>query len=490
MRTDNPDFDRGFEAGLDRDLDTQLRLFFRQAARPAVPPALAVAVDRRPDRRLRDRIGLPGRHPLVRPMKAALVALSVVLAVATAAGLLGLRSGLNSAPGAYGTATRVPLTPVSRNPMIEAMGRFDSNTGWVEISALDPDDTGRTSSYLRWTEDGGKTWSEPRPMPLPLTEIAMGGVQFVDASHGWTSSYVEQPMPDAAAATSTSTSTITVTVWRTSDGGLSWQSSTIPFGTLKASGFFEGSVHFRDPLNGEAFDIRGPALDPTSGLAAPSSAGEWTCERFSTSDGGVTWSTPKPMSCLANIRFVDSLLGYAYDWFGTPVLYVTVDGGQTWTTGTLPPNARPNAGMLLVWRSGATLHALVYWWADGTSMSAIVASDDGGRTWTLAGTPFSYVLMNNGYGLALGPPMAAMDDHQLLTSTWSYDDKATLLFKSRDSGLTWKQVAYTGLAGDIKDFDFLNASDGWAATNTMDTVAALWATTDGGATWTRILSTP
>jgi len=183
-------------------------------------------------------------------------------------------------------------------------------------------------------------------------------------------------------------------------------------------------------------------------------------------------------------------LGYAYDWFGTPVLYVTVDGGQTWTTGTLPPNARPNAGMLLVWRSGATLHALVYWWADGTSMSAIVASDDGGRTWTLAGTPFSYVLMNNGYGLALGPPMAAMDDHQLLTSTWSYDDKATLLFKSRDSGLTWKQVAYTGLTGDIKDFDFLNASDGWAATNTMDTVAALWATTDGGATWTRILSTP
>lgn len=484
MRTDNPDFDGGLEPGLDRDLDTQLRLFFRQAARPAVPLALEVAVDRLPDRRFRDRIGLPGRHPLVRPMKAALVALSVVLAVATAAGLLDLRSGLNSAPAAYGTATRVPLTPVSRNPIIEAMGRFDSNTGWVEINALDPDDTGRTTSYLRWTGDGGKTWSEPRPVPLPLTEIAMGGVQFVDASHGWTNSY--GPGPALGGQTQEHT------LWRTSDGGLTWQTSVIPFDTVPQSGFFQGSLHFRDPLHGEAFEFRGPAL--VSGHAALSTLADWTCERFSTLDGGLTWSAPKAVPCMPDIRFVDSLVGYAADWFGRPVLYVTLDGGQTWTTGTLPPEAQGSAylvPMLLERQSNGTLRALAYWVKDdGTSVNAIVESRDAGRTWAIAGTPSADESTTARYGLPLGLPLAVMDENHWLTSTWSYDDKAALLFESSDAGLTWKQATYTGLTGEIKDFDFLNASDGWAATNTTDTVAALWATTDGGATWTRILSTP
>ena len=489
MRSDSPDFDRGFEAGLEHELDVQLRLFFRRAPRPAVPPALELAVERLPQRRFLDRFGLPGRYSFVRVMNAGLVTLSVVLAFVIAAGLLSIRGGYPAASGdqANGPAkmTRVPLTPVSRDPDFLAMGRFDSNTGWVEISALDADDTGHRSSYIRLTEDGGKTWSERRP--VPQTAIGMSGTQFVDANHGWASSYALQPMPEPGVAT---TSTITVTVWRTSDGGLTWRSSSIPFGTLKASGTFQGSVHFRDSLHGEAFDIIGPAFDPATGLAGPSTAAEWTCERFSTSDGGATWSAPRPMPCLPEIRFADSLLGYAFDWSGSPALHVTVDGGQTWTTGTMPPNARPNVGMLLVRRSGATLQALVDWRADGTGMSAILASDDGGRTWTLAGTPFSDVPTIDGYGMGLGLPMALIDEHNLFTATWSYDDNAARLFESNDAGLTWKQVTYTGLTGEIKDFDFLNASNGWASTHTVNTVASLWATTDGGATWKLILSTP
>jgi photosystem II stability/assembly factor-like uncharacterized protein len=484
MRSDTPDFDRGLEPGLERDLDTQLRLFFRQAARPAVPLALERAIERLPDRRFRDRIGLPGRHLLVRPMKAALVALSVVLAVATAAGLLNLRGGLYSAPGAHGTATRVPLTPVSRNPDIVAMGRFDSNTGWVEINALDPDDTGRTSSYLRWTEDGGKTWSEPRPVPLPLTEIAMGGVQFVDASHGWTSSY--GPGPALGGQTQKHT------LWRTSDGGLTWQTSVIPFDTVPQSGFFQGSLHFRDPLHGEAFEFRGPPID--SGQAALSTLADWTCERFSTVDGGVTWSAPKAMPCMPGVRFVDNLLGYAYDWFGRPVLYVTLDGGRTWAAGTLPPEAQGSAyqvPMLLERQSNGTLRALAYWVKDdGTSVNAIVESRDGGRTWAIAGTPSADESTTERYGLPFGLPLAARDENHWLTAPMDDGTKTPPWFGSSDGGLTWTQVTYAGLSGDVRDFNFLNASDGWASTKSADTVAYLWATTDGGATWTRILSTP
>jgi photosystem II stability/assembly factor-like uncharacterized protein len=419
-------------------------------------------------------------------MKAGLVALSVVLAVAIAAGLLNLRGGYHSPPGDQPKPTPVQLTPVSRNPIIEAMGRFDSDTGWVEIHALDADDTGRATSYLRWTADGGRTWSERRPVPLPPTETGMDGVQFVDTSHGWTSSYLVQSTPGGREAT--------IHVWRTSDGGLSWQSSSIPVGTLKASGVFRGGVHFRDPLHGEAFDIRGPALDPDTGFAARSTAADWTCERFSTSDGGVTWSAPKPIPCLAQIAFTDSLLGYSFDWFGAPVLYVTLDGGQTWTAGTLPSEptgSKYEIPMLLERRSDGTLRALMFWVKDdGPSIYAIVVSGDAGRTWTMAGTASAGDAMTRDNGLPIALPIAVRDENNWVTAPIKQGNEPDPWFGTGDGGLTWTHFTYAGLTGDIKDFDFLNGSDGWAATDTYDAVAALWATTDGGATWTRILSTP
>ncbi len=478
MRSDMTGFDRDLEPGLERDLEAQLRLFFHQAARPAVPPALELATERLPDRLFRDRIGLPGSRLFVRPMKAALVALSVVLAVATTVGLLELRGGLQSAPAGHVTPTRILLDPVSRNPAIVAMGRFDSNTGWVEISALDADDTGHASSYLRWTEDGGKTWSEPRPVPLPLTDMGTGRVQFVDTRHGWTTTYGPQGSPTQRA-----------TLWRTSDGGLTWQTSTIPSDSVPSSGFFGDTVQFRDSLNGEAFEFR--AAGSGSDAAAGATYSDWVCKQFSTSDGGVTWSAPKAIPCMSGVTFADNLLGYSYD---SPGLYVTLDGGQTWTAGTLPAEAQGSKyqiPMLLERRSDGTLRAFVYWVKDdGTSVNAIVESRDAGQTWSVAGTPSADDTTTRDYGLPFGMPMAVRDEDHWLTAPIKQGNKPDPWFGTSDGGLTWTQVTYAGLTGDIKDFDFLSASDGWAATDTYDTVAALWATTDGGATWTRILSTP
>ena len=482
MRSKHPGSDGRYEPGLERDLDTQLRLFFRQAPQPAVPEALGAAIERLPARRFTERFGLRGSKLLVRPVRAMLVALSVVLAVAIAAGLLDLRGGLYSAPGTPGKPTPVWIPPVSLSPNIEAMGRFDSNTGWVEINSLDPNNRDRATSYLRWTEDGGKTWSERRPVP------PTGGldVQFVDANHGWTWSYMTQPTPGAGK--------MTATIWRTSDGGISWQSSSIPFGTFDASGVFQVSVHFRDPLHGEVFYIKGPAQDANSGLPVSATAGDWECERFSTSDGGVTWSAPTAMPCMEDIRFVDGGLGYAHDWFQAPVLYVTLDGGQTWTTGTLPKNAEgsngPDLPMLLERRSDGALRALILRLGSGAgSEYAIVDSRDAGRTWSMVGTASADRATTERYGLPLGFPLAARDENHWLTAPIDYTGTPPW-FESSDGGLTWTKFTYAGLSGDVSNFDFLNASDGWAATSSPDTVAFLWATTDGGATWTRVLTTP
>ncbi len=478
MRSDAPDFDRGFEPGLDRDLDTELRLFFRRAARPAVPESLDRAIEDLPERRLRDRFGLPGRQLLARPMKGAFVALSVLLAIALTAGLLNLRGLHYATPGNRAPQTRVPLTDVSRNPDITAMGRFDSNTGWVEIDALDPDDTGRSSSYLRWTEDGGKTWSERRPVPLPLTQTAMGSVQFVDSSHGWTLSQG----PESAGGL------YRQTLWRTSDGGRTWLATAMPFDPVTLSNLGQLSVHFRDALHGEAFEFHGPI---TTGATPAAGTLYDFCRQSSTSDGGATWSQLKAITCMAEITFVDPMFGYADDYSGEPVVYITLDGGQTWTAGTLPERSTWGyTPMLMERRSDGTLQALYFWMTDGTGYWSIVASHDSGRTWTTVGMPSTDKQTADRYGLPMGLPRAVMDESHWISGTWSYDDKATVLFESSDGGLTWRQFAYTGLSGDVSKFDFLNASDGWAATNTTDKVAALWSTRDGGATWTRILTTP
>jgi hypothetical protein len=81
-------------------------------------------------------------------------------------------------------------------------------------------------------------------------------------------------------------------------------------------------------------DSRGWAL-----TAAPCSSG--TCgELLSTTDGGVTWAhmppvpawvSPSEVPVVANIRFADARLGYAWgDGGDQGVLFVTSDGGRSW----------------------------------------------------------------------------------------------------------------------------------------------------------------
>jgi hypothetical protein len=484
MRSDHPDFEGGLDPRL-ADVDNQLHLFFRQAAQPAVPPALAAATERLPRRRFGNRIGFATGRLFARPMRAGLVALSLVLAIAIAAGLLALRGGSNmhGGPSAQTSATASAATPsgsttsspapsespssvasVESGPAIGTIGRLDSKTGWVTIEQPDG------ATYLRWTADGGKSWSEPRELPSGVALGSTNPVQFVDAQHGW-----------ARFGLVTATA-VTNFVWRTTDGGLTWQSSSFVVATTPGlGGTFTSSLHFRDSLHGEDFEVHGPTAD--LGVTPGSSPEGFVCQRFSTSDGGVTWSAPKAMPCLSGPEFVDGRLGYASDVFASPVLYVTADGGQTWTTGTLPPNARGSAtpyyAALLERHADGTLRALAMWGNGGAPVRAIIVSGDAGKTWTMAGTPSGIE--------AVGGPVAALDESHWIASGMGSDSNKTDLLVTGDGGLTWTPVQSTGITGYLSSLDFVNATDGWAVTNPFETTAALWATTDGGVRWTRIL---
>jgi photosystem II stability/assembly factor-like uncharacterized protein len=384
---------------------------------------------------------------------------------------------------AQGTAQAVGPS----GPTITSSGRVDAKVGWVVVS----DSTGNYD--VRVTQDGGATWSEPRAMPNG------GDVQFIDADHGW---MLTSDMGGSGAAGSFS-----VVVLRTVDGGRTWDKpagmdlATVPDTSQKF--FSSTSVHFRDALHGELFVSFGSSSDDPAAGRSASPAAAPVCEQLSTSDGGATWSKPKSAPCMMMTGFADATLGYGTDPQGTPLMRLTVDGGQTWIDANLPlpegVSAASASGamvQLLERRADGTLRAMVAW-MNGQTLTTTVVSADDGKTWTTAGVAqgltgpaYTVASLGEGHWLALG---------QLISSgatAFALDARVT-----DDGGVTWKSIAAEGLPPYATSPHFVSATDGWVAaarpicdvssTDKQGCSLALWAlyaTSDGGNTWRQIFT--
>lgn len=384
------------------------------------------------------------------------------------------------APGVTPILVQVTPQPVTQNmPTISSAGRVDENVGWAVVA----EPSG--SFDLRLTEDGGATWSEPRSLPLN------GDVQFIDADHGWmlTSDVFDPGVAGAFAV-----------VLRTVDGGRTWDKAAggIDLGTLPGNPqktISTTSIHFRSALDGEVYAAFGVMADDPA--ASPDPAAQ-LCEQFSTSDAGATWSKAKPAPCMTQITFVDATLAYGSDWQFAPVMHISVDGGQTWIDGNLPPPAELSGAssiaanvQLLERRADGSLRAMVSW-TSGRVLTTTVTSADGGTTWTTAGTARGF--STSGYWVAwLG------EGHWLALDPNSTTSSAADALASEDGGVTWKAIPVRGLPGATLTPRFVSATDGWVAAfdracesssgeQGCDSVPwALYGTKDGGATWTPIL---
>ncbi len=182
-------------------------------------------------------------------------------------------------------------------------------------------------------------------------------------------------------------------------------------------------------------------------------------------DAGASWSAPLgARNRISTFHFVDDSNGFAVsreytpeDYYGKPVLLASTDGGQSWT----------KAGNFALNINSIQFSSVLKGVAVGSG-GRILTTDDGGKTWIAR---FSGVVVDLKRVL-----------YADANKVWAVGDRGALL-QSVDGGAKWT-IAMQGDATDLQDIFLLDAQRGWI----VGSNGAILATQDGGLTWQRIYS--
>jgi photosystem II stability/assembly factor-like uncharacterized protein len=273
----------------------------------------------------------------------------------------------------------------------------------------------------RMTEDGGASWRVVRPPGGSANALT-----FLDPGHGWyfgSSARVPQPMD----------------LWRTVDGGRSWQplgGRGIPLGGIRAAPFF---------LDGD----RGV-------LAVTLVPGGWPVV-LATPDGGDSWQPASLPSPFPGARPLGS--GFVRDglrlvaWFGVPapeaeegpdsrsVLFdrvftvysaVSQDGGATWSA--LTPGLTVRAYSLGLLGDGQGRLLLL----DGRRLWV---SSDAGRSWNARVAQVDERFQPMGLRAVAGAVLFAAAGTSRDGTAGAQLSPPQALLRSRDGGAHWEAVS-------------------------------------------------
>ena len=302
------------------DLERELRNHYRtlDAGSPVrVTSRVADALDRAPAHHWNPGATFRTRWARVAGIAAAAAA---VLAVAT----LPVWSARFGGPAASATTTYPDFGPgptgtyslAVANAEVYQAGMTKSGVVWATF--------GR---HLSISADHGRTWRDGTlPTAYSGDLPASGTVAVVDADHVW---FIRSGTGDTA-----------FTVFRSSDGGTSWQSAALPVTSADQAGvisFWPAKLDFVDASVGFAF-------------VATSDSGPWNILR--TEDGGVSWKMTGTAPAQSEIVAVDANLLWAPNSNNGPVsqplLQVTRDAGATWSDVPLPGVAATGSDSLYI----------------------------------------------------------------------------------------------------------------------------------------------
>ena len=473
--------DNDFDNGSDSEFEAEVRAEVR---RSIAPPATPIHVRERVVQMAELQLEGAGRRRSFRPwLVRGVIARRLAVAAVGVALVAGTMVTLSWRGSGGAGAGPVPTSPTPRSTEVAARSgdpvgtpgaTYQPDPREVTLQELATDGTAIVvvgGKAIRVSTDGGDTWSAARP--LPADTIWGGRVSFVDAQHGWTV---------ASVATA---STNSLVMYRTTDGGQTWQSSEVGSrAVLPGSWAADFEFHFVDVHHGllRAFQLNDPAIDPK-----PYS----DCVQFTTDDGGSTWSAPTSVSCAQNHpTCVTDMFGYAQDEEAGGDLAVTQDGGRTWTTGKLPIDASEMGwGIELLVAEPGRLRAEVGFvpqtGPDPRQRHSVYESTDGGATWSKAydHNPDEDIQV-----------MAATTFDHWFARTNAHGGDASSLIASDDGGRTWYEVAssfvpsrgpmrwWDGRRGILQGFTCPNGGTSESCSNH----STVYVTNDGGRTWHQI----
>jgi photosystem II stability/assembly factor-like uncharacterized protein len=318
---------------------------------------------------------------------------------------------------ADGGRTWTPITPPGVRPSsVKGVFFLDPGHGWLVWSRPAP--RGLFRLEISATVNGGRSWSTA-PLGAPswlFTSAEPAYIAFTDARHGWV----------AVDVTQTATSPAGV-LFRTSDGGASWQQLPMPTG---------GPVAFTGPQTGRLVCDCQPGIRPAE-------------QFYVTADGGQAW----------HAETVTPPAGYRRDQ----------------ATYVIPRAAGPAAGVLAaVFGGGGTRAVMALYQSAGHDAPWVL------KTVVPIGRPPGDI---NGLPVIISPGtwvIVSMDARQVVTVTRGGGRQSTV----RISGLPAGGLAAASFTSARTGWAIVGTGRCAHFKSDCTQTSALYSTTDGGAHWT------
>ena len=228
------------------------------------------------------------------------------------------------------TPTPLPALLPGQALVLERLHMVDDFVGWG-IEAV---------GHIVRTRDGGSSWKDITP---PQGAYDEGGFFALDANTAWVT-----PFQPACQTIDCHTAPATATIWRTTDGGKSWQPGQICL-ARECGGYARDPGEFYDPISIQFLNQQTGWLLVSIGQQT----GRDNYILYRSTDGGSNWQAVTgeyagPDLCgISGIAFLDATTG----WMGAAncdagqtrpnrqVVYRSADGGSSWTEIDLPAPA-------------------------------------------------------------------------------------------------------------------------------------------------------
>lgn len=352
---------------------------------------------------------------------------------------------------------------IARSAALLSIHMNNATSGW----AID------RSAIVR-TTNGGVAWSEVTPRGISLQNDTVTATYFPAPLVAWVA-LAQQGSPNAIIA-------------HTNDGGRTWQRTSV---TLAQAGGTISEIQFLSGQRvGWLFAGLGAAAGSSGAQIFRTTDGGAHWAAVSTTDPPNN-STPGALplgGIKSGVGFRTALDGFAtgviYGPPGFSYLYRTADGGHTWRHQNLPlpaayqkdnPSLTPPVffsardGILPVGLAAAGLAQLLY------------VTHDGGATWTPT------TLLPNARGLEI----LTMQDAWAVESPQGNTKPQTPLhlYVTHDGGQHWTALAPRAAIHDGAVLDFIGSCTGFVLYPSQsygNTPSALFKTTNGGRSWTTL----